>query len=619
LTSINDFWFNHADLSFRNLFAPYSEDSKVPLQQRIDTLEDLIKVYREHLDKFVPALESCLFLGSEYFDYDYEARQKNIYVPKDEELKYYQSKSLGLLLAITTSVSKTAIVNHFREHVRRGLVEEFFYAIETIINEEGKIDLKLRRELIYINEKPSIYSEHIRKRVDSLIKKHDDGSLRNKLEAIVAFAPHTGTEWDDKGKKINKSDTNARELARELANSNAWLEHVDILLKGEQSMTFAFGQELGLLRPLDNKIIKTVIKTLLSIPVAQRDPQNVFIYGYLVTNVNDDFVRSVIAEYLQHESLAVHAVWMTRAIKEKRLSDFEALYGVVKAYPNLLRNGFNFVSMNDLKSNDATSLFAFIRSITPEGPNAAVSMCFDYVEKMEFSEELKSIIKETLFVKGIFSIRSNYPNFYYKYTRLLSQLMENEAFTQEEAVFVCDEIIDSSGLFNPISEYELNKIIKILFESHWEVSWAKLAIAMQEGKLEMNFGMRSLFSMQHLPDDKLIAWMEKYPSVSPQVIIGIVEFKTLNDKKWEWTTIAQYMLRKFPDNSRMLSRLRADIFNTSDRNIRPRFSVEIQLLEEIKSWGIPQLTEFANSAIHNFKLHIKDEERHNENYELGSY
>jgi hypothetical protein len=79
------------------------------------------------------------------------------------------------------------------------------------------------------------------------------------------------------------------------------------------------------------------------------------------------------------------------------------------------------------------------------------------------------------------------------------------------------------------------------------------------------------------------------------------------------------MLRKFPDNSRMLSRLRADIFNTSDRNIRPRFSVEIQLLEEIKSWGIPQLTEFANSAIHNFKLHIKDEERHNENYELGSY
>ena len=42
-------------------------------------------------------------------------------------------------------------------------------------------------------------------------------------------------------------------------------------------------------------------------------------------------------------SLSTHAVWMTRSVKNLKLSDLESLYHVVVENPFLMRNGLDFI------------------------------------------------------------------------------------------------------------------------------------------------------------------------------------------------------------------------------------------------------------------------------------
>lgn len=610
--SENENFGNNTISQFNQLFQVYLSGTESDLVTRLALLKELNNT---DTDKriIINAIKRGLFAGGWTRDggADIQAGIKLVdNRPEKEERISYWHELISLLIEINTEEANKVLIDCFYNQFRNGNRETIFKAIETIIKREGNINKELRQNLFTLIGSKDVINEDINI-VKELINKYNDESISTQFKNYLSEAPIL-YKLNKDGKSYDESEQLAREFVKTLLDDDSWCSEIGILVSGEQRQTYSFGHELSEHKKNFNVLIDSVIKALKETTLDMQN--NSLLEGYLFGLGDQDYIRTIIDQFLIVPEIEHHTIRLTRLLDITK-EDLEKLYTIIEKNPQYTFE-MQFLKLDSLSNENVILFFKWLKNIEGNG----WFVCFDVCERLIRTDkqriiELKDCVKCLILKEGI--LRSEYFSSYLGYTYIDLIKMYSGNFKLDETIvsFLSKEILLATS---EISTYNSNlkDVLEILFLNYWDQSWPIIGNEMLNDDFIGYFDLKELLTeFNQYDDNKLLIWMNKYPVKAPQIIIHLIGFEVPEN---EWSPFVIEMLKRYGTNDIFLVELSAVLHSWFTLgSVIPLLNGRKELVSKLLSFDEKEVVDFANMEIKRFDAEIAIEKRREINLGLN--
>ena len=606
---------NNASSQFSQLFQVRLPGTTVTLKVRQDFIEKLVEKADETTKPvLINALDRALMTGG-FIRMGVADKQAGEtftdYTPSTqiELLEYY--KTVIQLLEKLDAID--VISNKFNAQITEGNSLELLNTIERLTNKKGNINKDLRQQFEFIINDPRRVAPDTVERINKILEEYSDHTIREKLEFKVALGPYAMYK-NDEGEYVNKSEEKVVALVKELTNSGNenWLKELDILLQGEQHLTFKFGEELSILKPNYQEFLDEAIKQLIEIPAEIQN--NIVVDGYLSQTEDKDFKRSVIDSYLSEDKIAYHAIKMTRFL-EPELEDLKKTFGLISKNTLYLAS-FQFVNLKNLEQEEIVEFIEWLKTIEPYGYWVAIDLAYQNFGKgTEIDRSLRPLIKSLFMKKDILKgYDTHLPFVMHELAQLFLTYSQN-GLESDLVEFLSQEMISASKEMHFNNEYHIGDILERIIKEDWSTAWGIIGREIIKQDYYGWYNLKNILkNIKTFDNEKLLTWTDEHPDKAPQKVFYFVKQVVEENGQEKWSPIMEEMFKKYYTNKDFLSAVDSDLHSYSwSGSLVPILEQRKLLAEQLLTYEQPKIKEFARKQIDHFNENIKREKRSDQN------
>lgn len=608
---------NNATAQFAQLFQLFLAGTEANLDMRIKVLQELQKsATKTGLAVIYRATEKALIVRGwvRMGGADVQAGEKLVdYRPSNSEYLLFTKYIIDLLLEINTEESRAILKSRFSQHFLNGNRSKILSAIQEIIRQEGQIDKDLRQQFEYLlNDKKEIGNKEVDK-IKKILETYSDGSIREQLEFSVSLAPYS-IYRDEAGNRINPSEVKAHLLAESIVETTEWLDDLDILLSGEQRLTFSFGRKLAELKPQWSDLVNAAIDNLKSIPLGTQN--NSLVEGYISASPDQDFIRRAIDNLLIDPITSYHGVRLTRFLKIE-IEDLNKLQVILIQNPEFAI-GLQYLDLKELPEHDYITFINWIKNIDPHGWWLAIDLCEQNLKSLEKSE-LSKLVKTLLMKKGILKSNKSFNPFsVHLYVDLVKRLNPTD-FDDELVDFLSNEIVLACSEIYFNHEYHIKDLLDILLDNYWSRAWTIIGKSIVSSDFYGWYNLKELLKRRSQYPPEIFDWMDEYPEEAPQKAIDFIKLtdRSTTTGKVTWTTEVLEMLNRFGNNDVFLAHLSSLLHSYFySGSLVPLFEERKNLMIQLTDHDTQAVREFAEREVSYFDIEIQRAKKNDENDSL---
>lgn len=623
--SENESIANNATSAFVQIFQVYLSGTIMSLEERLLILNELLETIGTSpiiISALNKGLQASNFHGpiktwgadkKELKSYDQETGIK-----LEEKNKYYKDivellEQLMFNEDELSTICKEIIIKRFPEQYKLGASDSIITTIQKIIEKEQELSSEIRHLL----EKMVLLNFGLEEGKLNVIKNLLDENQPiedlDRLKVLVIDASYKSVQTENGWKDLAKEEAQA--LAQEWIDSENlfWIDNLTQLLSGKQSQTFAFGEKLGEIYQVDEDFIEKIIGVLNNIPFEE---QNIgLIAGYIYGKKDEDFTRSVIDNFLEHNTLKFHVFRFTHFL-QLQVNDVQKLLPVLNTNPTFVR-ALQYIKLNHLPDNDIVEIVNAISGIPEFGRAFALELLWEVCRDEDRWDDLKGTIKPRLLVEGVL-----------RYKSLLGSMLHIEDFIKklisdgiekEEIEFFVNEILNDYSEFNVYNETVLNILLLHFLEEEFDFVWPLIGEKLLDRNYYINYNLKNILQYFKFDSDKLLAWCEANTPLGATKMIGIIPLEDKDGvEKLAWTEQASLLILHYGDNDDFLSALSSRLGNyTVVGSAVPIFVARKKLMEALLTHEKSKVQAFAKEQIERIKVYVAREQNFDNNYELG--
>jgi hypothetical protein len=546
----NESWGNNATNQFLQLFHVYLSGTQAPPEARLTLVDQALQSnITEERVLAIRALGHAL--QTEHFHRTGGPERQGSRPPLEDwkpklysDMFNYWRASLSRLTPIArgddemAELARQQIAGAIRGFVRRGLLDEIEDSIIEIQGEQGKwwpeALEQLENAIQY--EGPNIPEEGV-KRLEKLAKVLQPSSIPDQLRLVVSTPTHNYVEDNESGQIIDTAEIKVRALAEQLARRpRALIQHLPVILQGEQLRAGDFGFKVGALVGNPDEIVEAVFSALPHIPKEQINPA--FLGGLLaaIQNQHPALVEKTLDRVAADGTILAHTAFLTHFINPTS-ADLDRVLGLVRdgkisalALRVFAYGRFTFDAAQEMVLSLCDSMLEF----GTEGAWAALDILFMYAWRDEARkwEICKSQLRKTLLVPGFLSdprvsFMTDTFRWHVAAKKLLNEggeksLAENIA---RDVVSICSNQ-EFPGFYQ--LDHALRPVLEILLSKYGEVVWPTLGEPLLSGDWFTNFQLEHLLDkgqILQLPPEFLLDWCAQHADKAPAVIAKLVPFQ----------------------------------------------------------------------------------------------
>ncbi|MDO7173710.1 hypothetical protein [Mariniflexile sp. AS56] len=610
-----------AALSFITMFQVHFAETCLSLTDRTQIIEKLEKengLSELLVNAYSRSLKAQGFSGN--IRTEDETYKKNQYKPINEEIIEYWRFSLTKLIDTyinnpngLRNSARDAIKLRLQEQLAHGVSKDILESLELIIKSEDGLKDDIRGKLLEVKMERFGLRNDVKGLVVNLLERNEPKSLEADLSAVVVNAPWLRERKEEGGYRdlaLDKVEDLVQKIIEKKIN---WIEHIEILLKGNQNHTFYFAEKMSQIYPDKEEILKYMILAYKNIDV--KEQSSVFALGLIKGSDNDDFTRILIDACLTDERHALHGIRATTALKEIKFEDLKKILSIIEKHTEFLYQ-IEYINLSNLTSDE---IISFIERVKVIDHAFSLQLIWEYLRQTKFSKygELNSWLNELLWVDDILSFRSSI-NTSLHIELLIKRSIDNDP-SEEKIKFLLDKIILEYKKF-PVNDSLIDVLLFFLLEEYFEISWHYLGHLIAKDK-KSTFSQMLYFLQKYKFDTKnLVSWSEK-DSDYPAIAMKFMRLHSMTDEgKLEWDPITFDFLVKNSNNSEVFETLyrRFSSFTivgtaTAEKLLNERKN----LLKQLIGKGNDDFDPLTNNLIERLESSIKYERNFGENYELG--
>ena len=542
----NESYANNAQGIFAQLYRAYGSGTAATPEKRIFVIKRAIECNDIYFTQpILKALEVATStqvgwrtLGAEYQGTKAPLKE---WQPKiwQEIFDYWQQCFDILILVIETDrhdsdYAKNIIGHSIRGLMQNGRIEMLDRAIKQVITLKGKYwptaleSIKVTLEFD-ANNMPSEGIEALNNWL--VLLSPDQASLEEKLKILVVNPPREYRESTN-GDFVDIAAEKAKDLANELSkNIDIIIEHLPLLLNGEQNQSFAFGRELAIIADDINEIFKTVVAILGSIErpnlsfalgllngVCQKsiDEWNNYLEYFLEKPALLKFYPEVICSGIIDSRHLNKLLGLIRNDQLTSLSTFRLSYGSVT---------------NHLNSKDISDFCFDLAKVDSNGSWAALDIlimyCYGDESKFDATKNTLRLLVTSVSLNNK-SRSGHFDLFHWK--EVVCKLLKTEGleFSNEvckQIIAATDEDLDHSDIWHSIKPVLL-EIMSRNGEELWPIFGKKILSAEPTKRywLQSLFSRESSFSNNKvsvfsvLSLELVIIWCKENPDIAPYFV-----------------------------------------------------------------------------------------------------
>lgn len=611
-----------AHTKFVSLFQVVLADNCLNYSERFKLLKEL-EVEHGLSKILIDAYERMLKTGSFYGNVHSGSNDlyENDYRPQGNAVSEYRVYYLSAIkklqnIALSNDEpnnlnAKEGLISRLPDQFIGGEYQKMVAVMRTLIMKEGGLKIELRNKLLELKSYRYNFAKERTLLIDKILEEYEPEGIEQELKTIVINPPWIREE-NDLGQYVDVSKENAIQLAEKYLEDGAdWVNHLNLLLQGEQRQTFHFAHRIGASQYEKVPLLERMFETFLEIP--DKEQNWLFVNGIAVGTDTDDFTRMIITKLLSNERTERIGISQLRFIKHKTPNDFEIIRPYLINNPNYLRQ-IEYLELNEFSSDHLIELTNWLKEINY---SYALEILNDVIRKDSTRwDELKPHIKELVFIADIFAYSSFINNTLHIEDLLIKSI--NDEPTKERVKWLIDIIIEHYRDFNFEKTTLLNRIVYSLLENHWDESWSCFESELLNDNY--NYGLNNVLENYNFDNGKLFVWANEDPAKRPQVAIRFMNIYLKNeDDSLSFEPSVKNLIDDFGQNSLMLDRLKSKLgsYMISGASAEGLYKKRRAMIEPLLDHEIPEVQEFANKMVEYFNNAIEREKTFGENYKLG--
>jgi hypothetical protein len=647
----NERWSNNATGLFQQLFHVWLSGTEAPPQERLPIIDEALASpdpYRRILA--VQALEHALQThsfarmggaesqgsGPALEDWRPRIRQEvqEVFDYWHEVLKRLTPIALGE--DELAEQARGAIASSIRGLVRYGRMEALEQAITQIVEHRGpywpKALEQVQQTVRYLGPNiPQTGLEQLRKWQQML----QPQSIPERLRLVVSIPPWGNVEKDENGRYIDQAEERAKVLAEECARDpRPWLEHLQVVLQGEQRQASPFGYRLGQCLEEPELFINTALKELTSLPRENANPMVLASFLGSVKARDPELVQCTLDAVANDHTLCHYLLDLTR-LARPALSDLQRVLHVVErgGIPVSALETFGYSSVLDhLPPKDLIAFTDQLLAYGSVGAWTALTMLFLYQHgEEERWNTCKLQFRKILIHPALnFVERAKMADLYHWQDVAVKLLEEGDGDLAQ--ILITKITAACTAMYTYLAfDNVVQPVLQSLLDGYRDTMWPLLSDALLSddvlavhclsdllgSRFEREEGAGVLFT---LPDDFLLAWCQAHPTMAPAILARVMPLLHREGENWTWRPLARAIIDRYGQQGAVLSAITENFGSFSGSgSLVPYFERQVQPLEQLRIHHIPEVRRWAGEELRYVRQQIGWESARDDEHELGLF
>jgi hypothetical protein len=610
-----------AKIAFIDVFQSDLGETSLDLESRITILNDLKEEFGINeilIFSYQRALKGYGYVGNiRSGDYDYAENQYEPTVLEKQEyfkIAVTELKSIALSENEYSETAKKALIFKITDQIAYGDFNGIINFINKISKKEKSLSIEIRQALLHVKSARYRLNSVQLKCINQILLNYEPKTVKEELEAIVINAPWIN-ERDSQGTYINVSAEKAKQLAIKYKKSNnqEWLNHIELLLQGEQRQTFFFAEQLAKEYSLSfNKILLIKItSTLNKIPSIEQN--GVFLNGFTKGINDDEFTRDLISLLLKEENTHIFSIQILKFIKLIKYLDILKVKTILEKGDQYLFN-IEYLDFINLKTDEFKELICWVKEINH---SFALQLLWELLRKVDKWEELRDAVNELLFSENILEFKSSI-NSTLHIEDLISKSLEDDS-SSSRIKFIVNKILDKYAGYSLGYDSIFNNLLFLLLDKYWDKSWPLIGEFLSK-KTKSTFGLTSFLERMNYDNEGFYNWAltnDRYPAIA---ITYMQIFNEDNNGNLSWNPFAKSLLDIKGSQTELLNNLSSRFipYSISSPSAEQLYIKRKKMIEEILDHPIEKVKSFAAKMIIVLDGNISREKKDGENYDLGN-
>jgi hypothetical protein len=644
----NEHWSNNATGIFHQIFQVWLSGTEASPQERLHIIDDALASldsYRRTLA--VQALDHALQTysfsrmggaesqGSGPALADWQPRiWGEVFDYWSEVLRHLTT--LALNNDELAEQARNVIAGHIRGLVKYGLMEELQQALTRIIDHRGPYWPtaleQVRQTINFEGQKiPRVGLERLYK-WEQLLQPE---TIPERLRLVVSIPPWGDVTESKDGRYMDRAEERAKTLAEECAlNVRPLLEHLHVVLQGEQRQGLAFGQRLGQCIEAPSPFINQALKVLGSL---NRETANASVLASFLRSVkarDTELVQRTLGAVANDPRLHHYLVDLTRMARPS-LSDLQRVLRLVEA---------GYIPVGDLKIFAYGGVLDHLRpddviAFTDEllvydsiGAWTALDILFLYQHgDVGRWNACKNQYRKTLMHPRVNFIEQPIMADLYHWQVVANKLLEEKDTELAQALMT----IILAACMSRHSSLSVNDVfqpvVKSLLEHYRDAVWPLLSGALLSddivavhrlsnligNRFEKEEGPGVLFT---LPQEFLLEWCQTHPTTAPALLARTIPLFQREGERWTWTPLARAVIDRYGAQQAVLSAFTANLGTYSwSGSLLPYYERQVYPLEQLRHHHIQEVRLWAGIQLGYVRRQILRESTRDAERELGIF
>lgn len=631
----NETWSNNATSQFLQLFHVYLSGTQAPPEERLGLIDGALQsdVYEQRV-LAVKALGHAL--QTRHFHRTGGPERQGSRPPlEDWQPKYYSEMfeywraGLARLTPFArgegelAELARQQIAGSIRGLVQYGLMDELERAISAALGDHGRWwpEALQQVEDAIQYEGPQIPEEGVRRleHFKSMLQPRSEPDL---LRLLVSTPSHSYVEQPGKGGYVDLAHEKVKSLAEEIVRQpRTWLDHLPVILRGEQLRGGDFGVTLGERLSDPTEFVEAIFVALSDIP---KEEVNLVVLGGLLAAVQSqrpDVVEQSLDKVALDEKLCAHTPFLTHFIKPTE-ADLRRVIRLVDEGRISVLSLRVFAYGRFTGETPPELVLPFCDSLLKygvEGAWTALDVLFMYAWRDDSArwEVSKTQLRKTLLVPGLISARHAPTNIDAFRWQVAAEKLLAEGGEEQLAERVAQEILticsddDYPGFYRV--DQTLHSVMEILLSKYQDVVWPAFGEALISDNWFVNFQLGHLLDrgrILQLPTDFLLNWCDHHPDKGPEAVAKLVPFRH---------PFNRLLIDRFGRQPEVLDAVSTNMLTFSYVGTAiPHYQSIIEYFESLLDHSYPEVRAWASRGIEYMRRRIGEEKINNEEFGLNT-
>lgn len=452
-----------------------------------------------------------------------------------------------------------------------------------------------------------------------------------RLKLLVTEAPFDHVA-EANGNWLDVAARDAESLGHEFgADWSKFVEHLGIVIQGEQRQAYSFGKGLARGSSASNKLYATILSALCEVPLAKRN--SALLSGWLAViderevEKCDRLFEEIAAQIELRESLPSIARGLK--LNDLRIAMLRALLEVGHITANQLYGLSSGQAMSDVSVDCVAALIQALIKGGTDGAWVALDILFMYsYGNAARVEALQSQFRDVVLAPGMLSSEPATRDSHEYEVAAIRLVKQSSEVARKLTSELCTAISEDSK----IGSYLTEKLLTALLEHQSEASWPILRKALSEASRVAQWRFADTLSSRVRigdrsgPIDKLDRqllreWCKKEPEIAPPLVarlIGVIE-KDIDDG-WRLSSSAQMLVDEFGNSAEMLDALGANLQTFSwTGSLVPFYERQITVISPLLTHHIENVRVWSRRIVDIAKMYRDKEAQRDEETKLGRW